>query len=90
VVDPQGDDTIHDGVAVTGLVLHPLAPDRWILEVEGARLEAGRAVAPFRSAWIRTSPLELVERCAATVGPARASHLGVSTPGLAFDGLRLG
>jgi hypothetical protein len=77
------------GVLVTALTLHPLQPDHWMLEIDGAHLEDGRPGPVLRSAIVAVSPMELVRRCAAAVGPARLSHLGVETPALVFDNLTL-
>ncbi len=64
-------------VLVSGLVLHILGPDQWILEID----------AGLPRTFFRTSPGELAERCAAAVGLARSTHLGVTTPGLLFTDL---
>ncbi|MCP3981229.1 MAG: hypothetical protein GY716_18165 [bacterium] len=57
--------------------IHPVAPDRWILELPGS------------STWVGVDPADLVRRCVRTFGPARRSHLGVETPALLFDGVRV-
>ena len=77
------------GVLVTALTVHPLEPDHWMLEIDGAHLEGGRPGPVLRSAIVTVSPRELVRRCVAAVGPARLSHLGVETPALVFDNLTL-
>ncbi len=77
------------GVLVTALTLHPLQPDHWMLEIDGAHLEGGRPGPALRSAVVSVSPGELARRCVAAVGPARPSHLGVETPALVFDNLML-
>jgi len=77
------------GVLVTALTLHPLQPDYWMLEIDGAHLEGGRPGPLLRSAIVTMSPRELVRRCVAAVGPARLSYLAVETPALVFDNLTL-
>jgi len=72
---------------VTRLSLHPLAPDRWGLEVDGAILDQGQPGSRVRGAFVSTSPRELAECCVASIGPPRDSHLGVRTAALLFDGL---
>lgn len=78
------------GILVSGLTLHPLAPNRWALEIEGAELEGGRPGRGIRGAVIHVAPEELVRRCVTAVGPPRDSYRGVRTPGLVFDGLEVG
>jgi hypothetical protein len=77
------------GVLVSGMTLHALDPERWILEIDGAELRDGQPGARLRGATLHVSPVELVERCVAAVGPERDSHLGVRTRALLFDGLEL-
>src|SRR6185295_15711530 len=74
-------------ILADGVSIHPLAPDRWILEVAAAPMEQGRPVMRSGSAFLDVSPQALVERCIGTFGPHRHSHLGVSTPALLFEGL---
>jgi hypothetical protein len=74
---------------VTRLSLHPFAPDRWGLELDGAVLDQGHPVVTVRRGFVSTSPGELAEQCVASVGPQRNSHLGVRTAALLFDGLDL-
>ena len=52
----------------------------WVLEIPGGSGAGG-------SDWIRTDAGSLALRCVAAVGPARASHRGVETPALLFEGL---
>jgi hypothetical protein len=85
VVDPPSVEPPERALLVSGLTIHPLAPDRWILEVEGPSPET---VEPERTAptrWIETSPGRLVERCLGGFGPPRSFHRGVTTPALLFD-----
>lgn len=63
---------------VSGLVVHILGPQQWILEIDAPGVPRG---------FVRTSPGELASRCAAAVGPARSTHLGICTPALLFTGL---
>ncbi len=89
VVQTAGSVPPSRAVLATALSLHPLDRDQWMLEIDGAYLEAGRPGPILRSAIVAVSPTELVRRCVAAVGPARLSHLGVKTPALVFDGLTL-
>jgi hypothetical protein len=85
VVDPPTVEPPERALRVSGLSIHPLAPDRWVLEVEGTFLEAGKPVRSAPTGWIETSPGALVERCLGGVGPPRSFHRGVTTPALLFD-----
>jgi hypothetical protein len=76
-------------VLVSGMALHALGPDRWILQVDAAEMAGSRPGPCLEGAFIRTSPGELAQRCVATVGPARRSHLGALTPALLFEGLEI-
>lgn len=81
VVETPGVVSFEGGLVATGLTVHPLAAGEWVLEFEGSSgLEA--------EGFIRTDPLELMERCTGTVGSSRLSHRGVLTPALLFDGLK--
>jgi predicted Zn-dependent protease len=77
------------GVVATSLELHPVEPERWLLQIEGALLERGQPVATLRPSFVSVSPADLVGRCVSSVGPPRFSHLGVKTPALVFDNLSL-
>jgi hypothetical protein len=77
------------GVVATALDLHPVAPDRWVLAVEGARLERGAPGSALHASFVSISPEDLARRCVGTIGPPRASHLGVESPALLFDRLLL-
>jgi len=74
-------------VVVTGMEIHPFDADRWMLRVEGALWGDGAPAAALEPATLRIAPRDLVRRCAAAVGPARLSYLGVRTPALLFDNL---
>jgi hypothetical protein len=78
-----------DGIVVTALELSPVAPDRWVLGLEGAILEGGRPAGVLRPSFVSIAPEDLVCRCVATVGPPRPSHLGIETPALLFTPLLL-
>ena len=52
-------------------------------------LDDGQPALRVRGGFIATSPIELAQRCVASVGPARPSYLGVRTSALLFDGLSL-
>lgn len=71
--------------AVTGLSLHPLPADRWMLELAGVFFEGGEAALGFDGSIVSTTPSRLIESCTGAVGPARPSYRGVVTPGLLFD-----
>jgi len=89
VVTPTDRGAPERGVVATALELHPVEPERWLLHIEGARLERGQPVAALHPSFVSISPKDLVSRCVSTVGPPRLSHLGVTTPALVFDGLHL-
>jgi len=76
-------------VLVSGMALHVLGPDRWILQVDAAEMAGSRPGPCLEGAFIRTSPGELAQRCIATVGPSRRAHLGALTPALLFEGLEV-
>ncbi len=88
-VRARNDPPPRSGVLVSSLEIHAVDPDRWVLELGGALLEDGRPVAPLPTAFVSGSPMEWVERCVASIGPPRESYLGVRTPALVFDGLRV-
>jgi len=88
-VVPRAADPPTRCLLISGMTLHALEPERWLLQLDAAVMEDGRPGARVHGAVIRTSPLELAERCVATIGPTRTSHLGVATPALLFDGLEL-
>ena len=89
VVDVPGGQLPSRFLLVTRLTLHPLGRVRWGLEVDGAVLDDGQPALRVRGGFIATSPIELAQRCVASVGPARPSYLGVRTSALLFDGLSL-
>jgi hypothetical protein len=76
-------------VLATALGLHVTEPDRWVLRIDGALLTDGHPGPVLRPCFASVSPVELIRRCMAAVGPARPSYLGVETPGLVFDDLLL-
>jgi hypothetical protein len=88
-VSPTKCDMPEAGVVVTALDVHPVAPDRWVLAVEGARLERGAPGSALHAAFVSISPEDLARRCVGTIGPPRASHLGVESPALLFDRILL-
>lgn len=72
---------LEDGVPVaTASRVHALG-DEWVVEIQ---LLSDHVV------WIRTDPRDLAARCLGGWGEHRASHHGVETPGLVFDGLGTG
>jgi hypothetical protein len=88
-VVPNATDPPPTCLLISGLTLHALEPERWVLQVDAAIMEDGRPGARVKGAVLRTSPLELAERCVGTIGPIRTTHLGVATPALLFDRLEL-
>jgi hypothetical protein len=54
--------------------IHPLGSE-WVVEIEPG------------PGWIRTTPLDLAQRCLGGVGESRRSYRGVTTPGLLFGDL---
>jgi hypothetical protein len=72
---------------VNAFDLHPLGPERWMLDVDAAVVEGGRAGGRAGVRFLSTSPEALVRGCVAAVGPARESHAGVRTPALLFEGI---
>ncbi len=68
-------------VWVTRIDLHP-AGDGWMAELHGRQYPDGAA---FRPTWMRLRPQRLLETCLGGVGPARSSHIGMTTPALVFD-----
>ena len=90
LVVPSGDSRPPDScVLATALGLHVTEPDRWVLRIDGALLSDGHPGPVLRACFATVSPVDLVRRCVAAVGPARPSHLGIETPGLVFDNLSL-
>jgi len=90
LVIPPGDSGPPDScVLATALGLQVTEPDRWVLRIDGALLTDGHPGPVLRACFASVSPVDLVRRCVAAVGPARPSHLGVETPGLVFDNLVL-
>jgi hypothetical protein len=81
VVESPSKASFDGGLVVSGVTVHPLAAEEWILEFEGS---SGRGVEGF----IRTNPLKLMRCCAGTVGPSRLSYRGIQTPALLFEGLK--
>jgi hypothetical protein len=89
VVEARDQPAPERAVVATVVGLHPVAPDRWLLRIEGAHLERGQPGSPLRPSHISISPRDLVRRCTATIGPSRASYRGVQTPALLFEELPL-
>jgi hypothetical protein len=87
VIESTGASLPDRCVLATGLRVHALAPDRWLLEIEGGILEAGEPGPPITRSFVRTSPRELVQGCIASFGSARRVHRAVTTPALLFENL---
>ena len=68
-------------VWVTRIDLHP-AGEHWIAELHGRQYPDGSAL---QTRWARLEPQRWVEACLGGIGPARRSHLGMTTPALVFD-----
>ena len=71
------------------MVIHPMAKGDWILECSGAFQVRGEPDPNPVRIWIRTTPLDLLQRCVATRGAPRTSFRGVRTPALLFEDLDL-
>ena len=71
-------------VLVEFLRVHPLDPRTWVLEMSG-RDTSG---APFQDAMLQVKPLDLLRRCAATMGEPRWFPRGVVTPAILLESLR--
>jgi len=88
VVDAgQGESPPSRGLLVSGLGVHALTPEAWLLRLEGHLLDQGLPGPGPAMAFVRISPRDLVRRCVATIGPARLGATGVCTPALVFDDL---
>jgi hypothetical protein len=72
-VDPPPGDAVPGTPKVESLSIHPLATGHWVLDIGGG--------------FVTTTPEELLRCCVAGVGPKCASHRGVVTPALRFEGL---
>lgn len=86
-VSPGEDRPFRKGLIVSEVALHRLPDGFWVLECDGALLRGDEPALLVRGGRIRTSPGQMVQRCAARIGPARASQRGTSSPALLFDGL---
>jgi hypothetical protein len=80
-ITPPRLDPPKRSVWVTRIDLHP-ADDHWMAELHGRQYPDGAA---FQNRWARLEPQRLVEACLGGIGPARRSHLGMTTPALVFD-----
>ncbi len=89
VVGAAGSDLPDRCLLATGLRLHAIDAERWLLRIDGAWLERGVPGSALHPSHVTVSASELVRRCVAAVGPARSSYRGVETPALVFDGLTL-
>jgi len=75
--------------SVHRLAIHVLSAERWILELDATSWKRGEPAGCIRGAHVATGPRELLAGCFAGVGPAAASHRGVLTPALLFEGLAI-
>jgi hypothetical protein len=87
VVEPTDASLPDRCVLATDLRVHVLAPDRWLLEIDGGVLEAGEPGPPIARSFVSTHPRELVRRCIGSFGDARRIHRAVTTPALLFENL---
>jgi len=87
VLESGGELSWEGGLVVSELALHPLPGGEWVLECDGTLAGNGFSGLRVHRCQIRTTPMELVQRCAARIGEARLSHRGVVTPALLFDNL---
>lgn len=88
LVEESGEAPPGHGLLVAEARIHPLEPESWALEVDGAVLRGGEACEPVRGAVFRVAPADLVRRCVAAVGARRRDpRVRVVTPSLVFDGL---
>ena len=87
VVEPTDASLPDRCVLATDLRVHALAPDRWLLEIDGGVLEAGEPGPPIARSFVSTHPRELVRRCIGSFGDARRVHRAVTTPALLFENL---
>jgi len=89
VVEPAAVGVLDEGWFASRVVIHPLTPEGWILDLDATPWRRGRPCGETRRAQVATGPRELVARCSGGVGPSFASHRGVRTPALRFEGLAL-
>ena len=87
IVEPPDGEAPPNCLRVHRLTIHPLAPDRWVLEVDGIWWSEGAPRGAVSPGFIAAAPRELLARCVAGVGQPFGSHRGVRTPALLFDGL---
>jgi hypothetical protein len=87
VVEEADDPMPSRGMMADALRVHRLHPGRWVLDLEGNRLERGLPSGDRARLRLAVRPLELVLRCARAVGPARLYPNGVATPMLVFEGI---
>jgi hypothetical protein len=71
----------------TDLRVHVVAPDGWIVEVKGVRLENGCPSGAHWGGWGEVSPASVARGVSGTVGPVRRSHRSVDSPALLVEGL---
>jgi hypothetical protein len=87
VVEPPPTELPREAILATGLRVHPLAPDEWLLELRGGVLRGGEPGPAIERAILPTSPADLAARCVAGLGPAQASWRHTTAPALLFDNL---
>ena len=87
VVRSRSQSMPEEGLLVSDLRIHPLRPGRWVLEIEAHPLPEGSKAGLTYVGYVRTSPKELLWRCAACLAPGRFSHRGVHTGSLLFEDL---
>jgi hypothetical protein len=89
VLDPPDVGRPESFYRVRAIRIHGMAPDRWLLEVDGVRRNGDADAEVFQGARAIVAPASLAAACVGGIGSARAAGWGVVTPGLIFEGLRL-
>jgi len=82
-LEPPKIDPPRRAIWITSIDLHPAA-DGWTVRLQGRRYPDG---APLRPKWTRFHPQLLLKACLGGLGPARESHVGMTTPALVFEEL---
>jgi hypothetical protein len=88
IVEERHDPMPSKAFRAHGLRVHRLAPDRWVLDLEGVQFERGRPIGSFERLRQAVRPADLLAGCRRSIGPAALHANGVATPTLVFEGLR--
>ena len=86
VVAPPASTPPGDRWSIHRLAIHALSVERWGLEVDATLYRGHEPCGSLRGAHVATGPRELLARCIVGVGAPVASHRGVVTPALLFEG----